>query len=135
MSASKIFDSPTLNSTQKIKRVSVRQGYSKCSILPVSESAVITDDESVYNSLKNHVDVLLISKGDVDLAGHEYGFIGGASAKISNDEIFFFGNIEAHRNYNKIHEFLKKHGCTMIYDKNLLLTDFGGLVTLVEFNN
>ena len=83
-----------------------------------SQITLVGRGEDILNAMKqNGIDTLLISEGHVDLPGYSYGFIGGASAKISSNEVFFFGNIEAHRNYNEIHEFLKKHGCTMIYDK------------------
>ena len=133
--AFKYTDEYLLNHIDKFKKINIKQGYAKCSMLPITETALITDDASVYNSLKNDFDVLLISKGDISLDGHEYGFIGGASAKISDSEVFFFGNIESHRDFNEICNFLKKYNCTMVYDKALPLTDFGGLATLLEYNN
>ncbi len=108
----------------------VNQGYAKCSMLPLSKTALITDDESIYNSLKNTFDVLLISKGDISLDFHSYGFIGGASAKISEDEILFFGDIKKHRDYEKIRAFLEKYNMKIISFDNLPLTDYGGLVVL-----
>ena len=77
--------------------------------------------------------MLLIEKGDIFLSGHDYGFIGGASAKISNKEIFFFGNLENHRNHKEILVFLDKYSCKAIYLKNTPLTDVGGIVSIGEF--
>lgn len=121
-----------LKAISQYKKINVNQGYAKCSILPVNEKAVITDDESVCKALKNDFDVLLISKGNIFLEGHEYGFIGGTAAKISESEILFFGNIKKHRDYEKIKDFLGKHACREICFEGLPLTDFGGLVTLTE---
>lgn len=109
-----------------------KQGYCKCSCLVINENALITDDESIFNvASSSGIDCLKISKGDISLPGHEYGFIGGASGKISQGEVLFFGDITAHRDYKKIADFIKKHGC-VIKTLNFPLTDFGGLVPLVE---
>lgn len=126
-------DSSVLVNIGGFSKFEVKQGYAKCSILPVNEKAVITDDPSIYKTLKNAFDVLWVEKGDIVLEGHSYGFVGGASTKISNDEIFFFGNLESHRNHKEILAFLEKHSCKAIYLKNTPLTDVGGVVSLSEY--
>ncbi len=115
------------------KQLDVRQGYSKCSTLVVNEKAIITDDEGVYRkTLENGFDALLISKGDVALKGHEYGFIGGASGKISKDTVVFFGDVTLHRDFYKISSFLTKHGCRYLCTDNGQLRDIGGIIPLTE---
>ena len=109
-----------------------KQGYCKCSCLVIDENTLITDDKSICNvAVANGVDCLLISKGDIALSGHEYGFIGGASGKISQDEILFFGDITKHQDYKKIADFITKHGCKII-SLDFTLTDFGGMIPLRE---
>ena len=109
-----------------------KQGYCKCSCLVVDENSLITDDKSIYNAaLENGIDCLLVSKGDSALAGHEYGFIGGASGKISQNEILFFGDITKHSDYKKIADFIGKRGCKII-SLDFPLTDFGGMIPLIE---
>lgn len=114
------------------QKFDVKQGYAKCSILPITENAIITDDKSIYKSLKNTVDTLFINKGDIVLDGHNYGFIGGASTKISRNEILFFGDIKKHQDADIILSFLKKHNHKAVYFKGYPLYDIGGLVTLLE---
>ena len=76
-----------------IKKISVNQGYTGCSTITVTEDAYITDDAGIYRTLSNNrIDCLLIPKGDILLPGYNYGFIGGASVKISDREILFFGD-------------------------------------------
>lgn len=125
-------DSILLSCIDVFLKFNVKQGYAKCSVLPVTDNAIITDDESVYNALKNAVDTLLVRKGDIVLDGHNYGFIGGASAKISNNEILFFGDIENHRDADKIMSFLEKYDHKAVYFKGYPLYDIGGFVTLCE---
>ena len=44
--------------------IPVRQGYTKCSVVPVTENAIITDDVSIASaSQKSGLAVLLVSKG------------------------------------------------------------------------
>ena len=125
-------DKNLLDLTNELTKINVRQGYSKCSCLIVNENAVITDDESISKALKAvGVDALLISKGDILLNGHDYGFIGGASCKLSEKEILFFGDITKHKDYKKIAEFIEKHGCKISY-LDFSLTDFGGIIPITE---
>lgn len=121
-----------LSYTDIFQKFDVKQGYAKCSILPITENAIITDDESIFRALKNTADTLFVRKGDILLDGHDYGFIGGASAKISKDEVLFFGDIEKHRDADRIMSFLEKHHHTAIFFKDYPLYDIGGLVTLCE---
>lgn len=115
------------------KRIHVKQGYCKCSVLVVSDNAIITDDISIHSEmLKNGVDSLLVAKGDVTLKGHNYGFIGGASGKISKDDIVFFGNIRKHRDYDKIKSFIEKYDCRICCTDSGELRDIGGIVPITE---
>lgn len=114
------------------QHINVRQGYCKCSCLVVDDNALITDDKSIYDkAIANEIDCLLISKGDIKLVGHEYGFIGGASCKLSGNEILFFGDITKHRDYKKIADFIDKYGCKII-SLDFPFTDFGGIIPIIE---
>ena len=118
------------------KLINVNQGYAKCSCLIVNEKALITDDLSIYKATtKEGIDSLLISKGDIKLPGHSYGFIGGASGKLSQDEVIFFGDIRIHRDYEIIKAFLNNHGCRIISFDGVDLTDYGGIIPLKEKHN
>lgn len=126
-------DGELIRLTEKMNRIDTKQGYSKCSVLTVSENAIITDDVSIYRkALENGFESLLVAKGDIHLEGHSYGFIGGASAKISRDTVLFFGNIEKHRDFVKIRDFLYEHGCNYLCTDNKMLRDIGGIVSLKE---
>lgn len=117
-----------------IKTVNVNQGYSRCSVLVVSDKAVITSDVSLKKSLeKNGVDTLLISSGSIILDGFDYGFIGGASGIIDNDTVVFFGNVKNHPDYNDIKDFCLKYKKNIkIICEHLPLTDIGGIVEIGE---
>ena len=126
-------DKILLKATERLERVNVKQGYCKCSVLVLSENAIITDDEGIYRKASEKgIDALLVSKGDIALDGHPYGFIGGASGKISNDRILFFGDVEKHRNFSEISSFLSKHGCSYECTDKGALRDIGGIVSVCE---
>lgn len=126
-------DKNALNLLSAKKSITVKQGYAKCSILVLSENAAITDDESIHHKMtENDIACLLISKGDILLSGHDYGFIGGASGKISKKEVVFFGDIERHRDFSLISAFLQKHGFTYLCTDKGPLRDIGGIIPLTE---
>ena len=131
---SQIFDAAVKRLCKNLNLISVNQGYCKCSVLVVDENSVITDDVSIARKVSEKgINCLLISKGDVFLDGHGYGFIGGASGKISEDEIVFFGDVTEHRDYKRIKEFLDKRKMRIIcFD--FPLTDFGGIIPVKENN-
>ncbi len=117
---------------KKLKILDVKQGYTKCSVVPVSENAIITDDISIYNGCNSFgIDALLVSKGDVRLNGFDYGFIGGCSGKISNNTVIFSGNIRKHRDCKKILDFLSKYNVKYYCPQNEL-TDIGSILPIYK---
>ena len=126
-------DKTLLKATESLERFNVKQGYCKCSVLVVQENAIITDDEGIHRKASEKgLCSLLVSKGDISLDGHPYGFIGGASGKIAKDRVLFFGDIEKHCDFNKISSFLSGHGCTYECTDKGVLRDIGGIVSLCE---
>lgn len=116
-----------------IRILHTNQGYAKCSICIVNKNAVITDDDGLACLLKKYqFDVLKISTGDIYLSDNHYGFIGGASAKISNNQMYFSGNLSSHKDYREIIKFLNKYNVEPIFNPNRRLQDFGGLIQLTE---
>lgn len=113
--------------------INVKQGYTKCSICVVSENAFITDDESIFAaSGKFFNDVLLISKGSIGLNGYNYGFIGGCCGKIDKNKMAFNGEIESHKDYKKITDFLERNSVECVELCKGRLTDIGGILPLCE---
>ena len=112
-----------------IKVVDVAQGYSKCNVCIVNDNSAITSDFGVSKPLAdNGIDVLLVEKGNIDIIGWEYGFIGGASGKISDDKLAFCGNLSLHPDYKKMIDFctVRNVECISLSDKRL--TDTGSLI-------
>lgn len=112
--------------------VSVRQGYTKCSIAPVSIDSFITDDISIGSrGAEFGFDVLVISKGDIKLQNFDYGFIGGATGKIAEDKIVITGKAEKLSDGDKIKKFLFKHGVELVELTNGEVEDMGSIFPLI----
>lgn len=114
------------------KVIRVKQGYTKCSVAQINENAIITDDISIYNSAKNFIDVLFIEHDTIKLNGYSYGFIGGCSGKISDNEIIFSGNLLKHKNGKDIISFCKNHSVDAISLGLDDLYDYGSFIPIIE---
>ena len=111
--------------------INVPQGYTKCSVCIVSESALITADRSIYEACRDFFDVLLISEGHISLPPYSYGFIGGAAGAYL-DKVYFCGSTETHPDGDRIKEFCKKHKKIAISLADSELQDVGSLFFIGE---
>ena len=124
-----MYYSKILDYCKNKKTINVKQGYTKCSILPVKEKAIITNDKGIYNTLKNeNFDVLLLPFGDIELSGFNYGFIGGVGGMISDNSMAFFGSLDNYIFGNEVKNFLYKYDVKPIYLNNTKLIDRGSLL-------
>ncbi len=113
--------------------INVKQGYVKCSVVPVSKNAIITDDPSVAKMAEKYgLDVCYVGKGDIRLDGYPYGFIGGCCGMLSKHAMAFCGHIESHRDHRKIREFLLRYNIEVICLSDDQLTDVGSLIPLTQ---
>lgn len=127
----KYTDKNLLNTQINKKLINIKQGYTKCSCLPVGDNAFITSDIGIYNALiKYNFDILLLPAGDIILDGLNYGFIGGTGGLIDKNTMVFFGNLNHYLHGAKVLEFLKKYNVKPIYLKNTKLHDRGSLFVL-----
>ncbi len=107
--------------------IHVEQGYARCNILPVDGKSVITSDRGIYRSVRDRLDVLLISAGDIKLRGFPRGFIGGTAGRIGRD-IVFNGDPDAHPNGKNIRNFIESRGLGIVgfpYE----LEDIGSIIS------
>lgn len=117
---------------RKYNFINVKQGYTKCSILPLGDDSIITADRGIAKEInESSIDVLLIEDGHIELSGFDTGFIGGACGVIQEKGIVLFnGDITLHPKYIKICSLLKEKG----YDYKCLnhgpLTDIGSIFFL-----
>jgi hypothetical protein len=110
--------------------LNVPQGYSKCSCAILADGSIITADRGIASvTLKNGIDTLLISAGQIDLPGYSYGFIGGATG-LCGDVLYFCGDIATHHDHKDIEEFARKHNTECVSLGEGKLYDVGSLIFL-----
>lgn len=110
--------------------IHVNQGYAKCSTLLIDESHAITADSSICKALReNNIDVLKIEQGHIVLTGYDYGFIGGASAKIG-DKVIFTGSLKTHPQGTEIENYIKSRHLKILELTASSLIDIGGIIKL-----
>ena len=113
--------------------VPVRQGYVRCASCIVNKDAVVTADDGIAKALRPlGIDVLCITPGYIELPGYAYGFIGGASFKISPYQLAFTGRLDGHPDYARILRFLEKHGVKPVFLSTEPVFDMGSAVPLIE---
>ena len=111
-----------------LKSVNVEQGYTRCSVMVLAETAMITSDKGIAAAARaEDLDVLLISPGFVSLPGEKYGFFGGVSGKSGEGVLFVLGDLDMHPAASEIKGFLAKYNIKYISAKGLPLYDAGGL--------
>lgn len=92
-----------------IALIDIRQGYAGCSTLVVGRDSIITADASIYSAATAcGADSLLITPGHIDLPGHNYGFIGGATG-VTGDLILVTGDLSYHPDCEEITDFIEAH--------------------------
>ncbi len=108
-----------------IEIINVPQGYTKCSVCPVGENAIITSDKAIADACRTHgIDVLLICEGNISLPPYSYGFIGGTSG-YCDGKVYFCGSLSAHPDGEKIKKFCTEHGAVVLELSNESLQDLG----------
>jgi len=111
--------------------VPVRQGYAKCTLCPVSESAAVTSDGGIAPAARRAgLDILLISQGHIVLDGFDYGFIGGSSFRVSDKLLAFTGRFDSHPQERQILDFLETQGMSPVYLTEGTVFDIGSAIPI-----
>jgi len=122
-----------LTNVRELKKIKVRQGYSRCSVCIVNENAIISSDAGICSrAVEAGISVLKISPGYVELSGYNYGFIGGATFKITENIIAFTGHLDNHPDKDAILNFISLHNVDPVYITNLPAFDIGSAIQIVE---
>ncbi len=108
--------------------INVKQGYPACTVLRLDDDHAVTADKGMAKALEeNGISVTLISDGDILLPPYSHGFIGGA-AGVFDGVVYFFGDIELHRDGEKIKDAVRSAGMAFKSLSSLPLLDLGGII-------
>lgn len=115
---------------QNLLPIYTKQGYAKCSIVPVGNHALITGDPSIANAAKNHnLDVLTIQNDTILLPGYDHGFFGGCTL-FYRDRLYCTGDLSRHPQYEEIRAFCTNRNVELRFPKRVPLTDLGSPILL-----
>lgn len=127
----KFTDKTLLKEVQNKKIINVKQGYTKCSVLPINKKAFITNDKSISKSLTYEgFDVLLVPPKDILLPSMNYGFIGGVGGMVSIDTLALFGDLKEYKYHDLIIDFLDKYNIKVLTLSSGKLVDRGSLFVI-----
>ena len=111
-----------------LELINVRQGYGRCSILPIDEDSIITYDKGIAIVCEEAgLNVLKVTPGHVALPGYDEGFIGGTAGRVG-DEVLFNGDLSAHPDFEAIRDFICERGLGLKYFDDCPLTDIGSVI-------
>lgn len=114
------------------KIVDIKQGYAKCSVCPVTETAAISADISFCRAAeKEGIDTLLITNDAVLLPGYANGFFGGAAYMKNPRTLVTAGSVDRHPDGGRIKAFLQRYGINAEADSDAPLFDFGSLCAVM----
>ena len=115
------------------KLINVSQGYTKCSVCVVENSHIITEDKSIHKAAENcGIISLLITPGFIKLVGFDYGFIGGATGKLSKNILAFTGTLSGHPDENRIYDFLESCNVEPLFLSDEPCFDVGSIIPVIE---
>ncbi|MBQ9806689.1 MAG: hypothetical protein IJW49_09325 [Clostridia bacterium] len=107
----------------------VRQGYAKCSVIPVGDHALMTADASIERAARqNGLEVLRLQSGGIALPGYDYGFPGGCASFApygGTRELYFGASPEYYPDVERMRTFCEAHGYRLLTPKSLAPTDVG----------
>ena len=113
--------------------IPVRQGYTKCALLPVDEKSLITADQGIARAaVKEGFDVLCVKAGGVSLFGFPYGFLGGATGKTGKDTVYITGSLSVHPSKSEILSFSDKRGIKFEEGSIPIPIDIGSVLPLMQ---
>ena len=113
-------------------KINVKQGFTRCSILPFKNNSFITSDEGICKTLNEYkFDYLYVNPSDIVLHGHKNGFFGGCCGVYEN-KIFIIGSLKYFLEGEKVKDFINKNGGEIIelYDGPLF---DGGSILFIDF--
>ena len=88
--------------------VSIRQGYARCSLLPLKNNSFITSDKGIQKELlKQNTDVLYVDSSQILLPGFKHGFFGGC-AGVYHDRVFLSGSLKYLNDGERVKNYLRK---------------------------
>ena len=109
-----ITDPAILSSLDDQQQIHVKQGYTRCSLLPLRDGHFITSDRGIYKTLTaNGMDVLQVDPSDIEIHELKHGFFGGACG-VFEDRVFITGSLKRFGDGELVRAYVKNLGYQII---------------------
>ena len=114
-------------------KINVKQSYTRCNLVAISDHVFITSDLGIFNALNKIplVKILFVKPDQIVLPGFRNGFFGGCCGVIDNN-LFVIGNLNRIEDGETIKSFLKESNVNLIELYNNQLFDGGSIFFLRE---
>jgi hypothetical protein len=124
-----ITDAGIIDAADGLISINVRQGFTRCSVLPVADG-FITSDWGIYRKLKESgCDALFVRLDDIVLPGHRHGFFGGCCGTFE-DKVFINGSLRNFKDGMLVAKYLEFKGCHVVELHEGPLFDGGSILFL-----
>ncbi len=125
-----ITDHRILEAASGLERISVTQGYTRCSLLPLDRGRFISSDAGITAALMQRgLDVLHVENRNIALPGFSSGFFGGACGFFEG-KVYVNGSLDCFPDGERVRGRLDGWGYEIIELADLPLFDGGGILFL-----
>ena len=127
-----ITDHAIINICKELIPIDVRQGFTRCSLLPLKNNHFISSDKGIYKTLlQKEVKVLQCISEGIILHGHPNGFIGGVCG-LYGIQLFILGNLKHYKEGEKIKSFIQSLNYEIIELYDGPLFDGGSIIFIPQ---
>ena len=124
-------DPVILQNCHPLKKIPVKQAYTRCNLLLLRDDHYITSDRGIHKNLqRSGLEGIFVSPEGILLPGFPNGFIGGAMGLL-NDTIFIIGSLAYFPEGGAVRKFLEdlQYKIVELYDGPFF--DGGGILFLL----
>ncbi len=124
----KYTDKKIENSIGDRQKIRIRQSYSRCNLIEISEDVFITSDIGMYKKFNEigNISVFYIDPVQISLPGHSYGFFGGCCG-VYNNKLFIIGSLDYLEEKENLKVFLEINKVDVVELTHNVLFDGGGI--------
>ncbi len=113
--------------TAGMRRINVKQGFSRCSTIHLGKDCFITSDKSIMKSLDSAgIECEYLSPEGIILKGCRHGLLGG-TAGVLGDKLFLCGNADFYPEGTALRHITEARNITLIELYEGPLIDCGGI--------
>ena len=110
--------------------ISVKQAYTRCSLVHVGSDRFITSDMGIFNTLEQSgPDLLYVNPDGIRLDGFRHGFFGGCCG-FHDNRLYICGSLSQYRDGDAVIRFLEDHGIEYVELYDGPLCDVGSILFL-----